>query len=470
MPRLRETCLAVAQTAGLPLRLPEVSALVKLAREVEDVPQVESTYKPKDPALVAAEIAATVRAGQPLSRRQTKQAPWCLWTPGANLAGQPDILSAVLRAVEGAERASPSRALASAYADHFDPNLPGLRDASACLARQAQRWGGTWGQLHQDFAFFDPANGPARLAAAVIAEDRSVTEILRERGIHATSAQGGYARAVTSALLAQLAEGREPDHARRLQKVERYALDPTGSPLFGEQLTDIAEALLRPFERAKPAKAVRDDFLRLILRLLGDPRLRPGKWIAVKADLKGIVIGWLTEQSLRQFLDIVDEIAVERMWKYRRAFWEGVYRFFVAQQVDVQVWVAFGRTGTARARAVFGKEASFAELKTDGKYVKPTHAVLLFKIGDVLIADWNDDGKCHIWSSSGQEGAPKLFKPNYGSNEVQIYTGQGHHEAPTELSWGHGGSEGLTWQRKIADRLRTLTGMNIAESFYRLKA
>jgi hypothetical protein len=35
---------------------------------------------------------------------------------------------------------------------------------------------------------------------------------------------------------------------------------------------------------------------------------------------------WLTEQSLRQFFEVVDRVAPESLWPYRRAFWNALYR------------------------------------------------------------------------------------------------------------------------------------------------
>ncbi|WP_299639399.1 EH signature domain-containing protein [Devosia sp.] len=467
---LRDACIGIVrQTGAIAPRLPEMLALQRLGAKLAEMPAMEGSYRPRDPRQVAAEIAGAIRAGKSLSRRQVRQAPWCLWTQETQLAAEADLLLPLLEAIARAERASPFRSLASAYVDSFRAELPGLDATAHCLIQLSKKWGGHWGQLQEEFGLFDPETGPKRLAAAVINEDRSATEILRDRGLQAMGAQGGYARAVTAALLSALARGSEPDHMKRLGKIQRYALSEGGNPLFGEQLPDIAEALLRPFERVSPDNPIRDRFLDLILKLLGDPRLRPGKWMLVPPVLRAIVAGWLTEQSLRQFLDIVDEIAVEHMWKYRRAFWEGVYEHYRSKGLDVQVWVAFGRVGTNRVRATFGRNVSFAELSQSGKYVKPTHAVLLMKVADCLIADWNDNGKCHVWSSADQPGAPRMFDPHYGSNDVQIFTGQGHHETADELTWGHGGSEGLSWQHKIADRLQQLIGIRIPEAVYRLR-
>src|SRR5690606_37922700 len=147
-------------------------------------------------------------------------------------------------------------------------------------------------------------------------------------------------------------------HLRRLAKVRTYALTPAGRPLFETIGCAIAEARLRPFVGLSPDEAVRDIYLQASLGLVADPRLHPQRWLQVADDLRLLVVSWLTDQALRQFLDVVDQIARERMWNYRRAFWEGIYDFLRTRGIDVQAWVAFGPDGERLARQRFGKLAS----------------------------------------------------------------------------------------------------------------
>jgi len=471
---LQEICASlVRRHRGPSLRLPERTKLEELA---VNRPEAKSTTRPtRDIVQIAREIYECIAiSGVPLSRRQTREAPWCLWHRDAQLGENPQVLNAVFEAVAVAKRPSAFNALATAFAEHFDPARAGMNEASLCLQQLAERWkDAPWARLHRDFAFFDPRLGPDQLAAAVIAQNRPAPDIMRDYSVGAMGAKSGYVRAVTISLLDRLANGGEPDHMRRLEKVEQYALDESGEPSFDGILGKIAEALLKPFGQSRPERTVRDQFLSVLLRLLGDPRLRSHKhnWQSVPDPLTRLVTSWLSEQSLRQFLDIVDEISNESMWEYRRAFWEGIYNYYNERGVDIEAWVAFGAKGSQRARESFGAEASFATLgrsSTSRKYVSPEHAVLLIRIGDVMVTDWNQNGKCHIWSSCRHDGAPRLYEGAYDSGEVQIYAGRGHHETETELTWGHGGSETLSWQSKIAGRLEHLLGIRIPPSVYRL--
>lgn len=368
--RLKGISLSLIERGGLPpLRLPDVLETAKAADQLANLPP-GGTYRPRDPNEIAAEIARLAHAGEPLTERLLRRAPWCLWAGETRLAEDTACRSAILSGVAAASRASPFKALASAFAEWFSDDLAGLQDASECLDAACRFWPGPWSTVHDRFSFFDPQLGPRRLAAEVNTHNRPVTEILRDSGIGAISAQGGYARAVTAALLEQLASSRDPDDAGRLDKVRRFALSERARPLFAGHEALIAEALLLPIVGREPSDAVRTAILNLVLDLLSDPRLRPGSWQTVSTDVQRLVRAWLNHQSLRQFLDVVDEVAVEHMWKYRRAFWEGLYEHYRRNGIDVEVWVAFGAEGARAAKRAFGTNTSFARLEQDGKQLK----------------------------------------------------------------------------------------------------
>jgi hypothetical protein len=451
---------------GASLRLPEKTKLSLLSANLPDV--LSRTRQPRDVVQLGREIHDCIIAGEALSRRQVREAPWCLWHKDIRLAENPQVLSVVLDGIAKAPRPSSFNALATAFVDRFDPEAVGMEAASACLKRLAGRWNTPWAQLHRDFAFFDMRNGPDSLAASVIAQNRSATDILRDYGIREMAAKSRYIRSVTISLLDQLANGQEPNHLLRLEKVESYALDDHGEPSFDGLLGKIAEALLLPFGQSRPERDLRDRYLATLLRILGDPRIRSpkNKWHQVPASLTDMVRSWLTEQSLRQFLDIVDQTAVEHMWKYRRAFWEAVYDAGLISEA----WVAFGPLGATLARRAYGRDASFARLETDGKPVEQGHAVLLLKVGDGIIADWSHNGRYNIWKNSADRTAPQLYKTSYGSDEVRIVVyGSGNYETPSRISRSHMSSETYGWQNYVAQRLYEMTGVRLPARKYEVR-
>src|SRR5262249_17758820 len=154
------------------------------------------------------------------------------------------------------------------------------------------------------------------------------------------SAQSGFARYCIATALEALRDGREPRHDVRLQWIKTVALRDERELLFEEQGPLVAGALLIPFGDSAPEPAVVARFTELVLRVFGDPRLQPARWIRMP-EASAVIRRWLTGQSLRQFLDVVDRVAVDRMWKHRRAFWGAVHD----EGLIVDAWVVFGAKG-----------------------------------------------------------------------------------------------------------------------------
>ncbi|MDR6632308.1 hypothetical protein J2X72_001079 [Phyllobacterium sp. 1468] len=461
---LRDACNALLQRlAVLERPIPATTPLSRLADKLEQSGGNTERRPEKDFDAVASQLQRDLEAGATLNNRQLKDAAWCLWSTTPALSNAPEVLQALLLQFASADSARPFRTLASSFMASYTSEMPGKVETSAMLAKLAGSWGGPWGILHENFQLFDLDVGPKLLAEAVIEQDKAASDILKDAGLGAMNAQSGYAKAVTSALLDRLAVDRDLDHLTRLARIRRYALDSDGKPIYDDLRPNLIEALLRPFKQGKIEKTIRDAFLKVVLALLGDPRLKPGNWAFVPDSLRELVQRWLTEQSLRQFLDIVDRIADDNMWPYRRAFWEGVYDKGLIQEA----WVAFGPDGIRLARSVFGSSAEFATLQAEGRQVESGHAVLLLRIGDGVVADWSHNGKCNIWSDGSQRGVPKLFKRAYGSDEIRIHKGTGNYETKSLLSLMHMSSQTYNWQSKVAERLYGMTGIRLQQKDYR---
>src|SRR5690606_24264628 len=139
-----------------------------------------------------------------------------------------------------------------------------------------------------------------------------------------------------------------------------------------------ADACLLPWEEIDPNQQTRDFIEKFLLLHYGDPRI-PGPrnlWGAVSESTRSIFLRWLVSVALEQFLQVVDQIALQRQWKYRRAFWTAYFHKGVVEGA----WVAFAPQGQSVARNLFGEERGFANLE-QGYNVNAGHAVLLLRIG-----------------------------------------------------------------------------------------
>lgn len=416
---------------------------------------------------IAARLLPMLQAGDALSTKEFRDAIWCLWEARTPLASQPSVLRRIVDEVDRSDKRKLFRTLATVYLIQFRPDRPGLEAISSILQKGSVRWGEPFASYQKDYALYDPLLGPKNIAALALRQTMSPSDAMRSLGFGALDAQSGFTEAITRNLLVQLGNGAEPDHMRRLEMVRSYALDSRNELVFKGLDLEIAEALIKPFLGKSPEKAIRDLFLNFIVSIFKDPRTYPGRWERFP-HIKALIISWLTEQSLRQFLDIV-ELTVKdpndaQMWRYRRAFWEAAHRKGIIRGA----WVVFAEDGARLARSRFGKNVDFATFVTTGsKQIQRTHAVLLLEVGQGIVADWSHNGKVNIWSNASERSAPKLYQRTYSSDDVTISkddTETSHHLVKT-----HSSPKTYSWQRIVAERIYRMTNTRLQESDYGVK-
>jgi EH_Signature domain len=442
------------------LALPEVSLTARAAERI--VSPVSSSEGPKpslDYNVVAAEIMTKAAATGALTRREARQAAWCLWETDPALASSSRTMASLVKATETSGTKQPFRTLASSYMTSYAPDRKAIGTISALLVRHAHRMGKPWAPLQHDFNLFHVVEGPRNLARIAVERGTSPTEVLSAYGLGAVNAQSGFARYCIAKALEAMRDGQEPRHDVRLRWVKTFALRNERELLFQEHGPLVTDALLIPFGDTAPAEAVTDRFSEILLRLFGDPRLQPARWARMRAAA-AIVRRWLTKQSLTQFLEVVDQIAVDRMWKHRRAFWGAVYD----QGLILDAWVVFGPKGADVARRAFGKDISFA---TFSGIVAAGHAVLLLRIGQGVVAEWSHNGRCIIWSDAQARGAPALHAPAY---DVAALRASKATSKPTAsvFAIAHSRPESYHWQTRVAEKLEQMTGVGIDQSRYRV--
>lgn len=412
----------------------------------------------KDYDRVAREIVAAVAAGEQLDWRRARDGAWCLWTTSPALSEQPVALAAVIEGVSRSGRKTACRELALSWLTSFGPGRTGTPEVAAALRGLVATVGAPWDRLHARFELFDVEAGPRNVAHTAIAERLTPTALLMQTGLSGVVA-GAYARHCMSICLAELAGGREPNPMVRLALVRALVLKPDGKLQY-EGLGPLAvRALLAPFGTSMPAKEIRDTYLGLLLSLFGDPRLHPGRWTRMR-DEETIIRRWLTEQSLRQFLEIADRATavthpnLKRDWPTRRAFWEAVYE----KQLITEAWAIFGSEGARLARSTFGDSVSFGEFNRVGrKSVDGGHTVILLRIGNGVVADWSFNGKCNVWPDADAIGAPKLYRRVYSSDDVHMPDSVTSDVTAGMFSKRHIGA----WRQSVADKLHHMTGVRV---------
>lgn len=414
---------------------------------------------------ISARLLPMLQADTSLSTMEFRDAIWCLWEAKPSLAENPHALNRILEEIDRSDKRKLFRTLATVYLIQFRPDRPGLDLVSSALERGSHRWGTPFVVYQRDYALYDPVLGPKKIAALALQQNMSPSDAMRSLGFSALDAQSGFTEAITRNLLIELGSGAEPDHMKRLDMVRSYALDSRNELVFKGLDLEIAEALMKPFLGKSPEKAIKDIFLNFIVSIFKDPRTYPGRWERFP-QIKALVVSWLTEQSLRQFLDIVGLTVKDpsdaEMWRYRRAFWEAAHRKGIIQGA----WVVFADDGARLARSRFGKNVDFGTFNGAGsKQIQRTHAVLLLEVGQGVVADWSHNGKVNIWSDASERSAPRLYQKSYSSDDVTI--SKDDTDTSRYLVKTHSSPKTYSWQRVVADRIYRMTNTRLQPSDYK---
>lgn len=201
-----------------------------------------------------------------------------------------------------------------------------------------------------------------------------------------------------------------------------------------------ATALLMPWIKDSPTDEFREYIMDRLIRSLKDPRIYDSGWLHVNETAKQVFLRWLNKQALEMFLQVVDHTTSVDQWDARRDFWSG---YEEAGYVE-EAWVAFGPDGAKYAKTRYGKDIQFAILGSGDGSFQDDHAVLILRIGSVLVADWNHNGACHIWSHDID--APKLYQNRYLVRELR----DNHDERRVHLG---------DWMSKVANYIYRETGI-----------
>jgi len=442
------------------LELPEVPHIARAAKSIK-TPTVDIIFeKPRDIDEVARRLRDAFLTGRPLERSDLRHAPWCIWDGENPLERTPEVLNAYLRHVRETGGKGAYRRLAAAYAVRFPTGSPMLRAVAATLSDLANRFSGTWSEAARSLALFDPDAAPKVIASVALKRGIHPTGVLGSYGLSKLAVNSGLAEAAFLAGLRELADARLGPRDR-LEAIRRWSLTENGTLLFENHRGKVADALVLPHADNVPEKPDRDRMLSFILEQFRDPRLHSERWTHMSDRCVATVRRWLTERSLRQFLDVVDKVANDSQWKYRRAFWWAVYE----RGLILDACVVFDELGAETARQIFDRSTTFSRWGRGGtKPIERGHACLLLRVGSGVIAEWSHNGRYHIWSDSSDPTAPRLHRATYRSNEVMI-----PHKGIAGVAGSHWSPDTYYWQNKVADEVFALTKARVMQSEYVVK-
>jgi len=301
--------------------------------------------RPPDLDEIAERIRKTYSDGSRPTRNDLKRAAWCLWETEPALASEARILPRLMADIESTPRKGTFRRFASVYLVSFPLRQPGFVQVAESLARLASVIGPPWSVAHRELALFQPHLAPERIATFALQSGKSPSGILQDCGITNVSKDAGIIEAAFLSGLHTLREEQVSNPLRHLERVQQWALDESKGFTFEQHRGKVVDSLILPLAERAPPKSVLDKYLSFVVTHFGDPRLHAGRWVQMARSAQ-IVRGWLTDLSLRQFLDVLDDAALEHQWRYRRAFWEAVHK----RGLIAEAWVVFDRVGADRAK------------------------------------------------------------------------------------------------------------------------
>ena len=408
-----------------------------------------------------ARLRALFAAGPPAAPpepRDLRDAPWILWSGKPPAAGFPGLLPAVLAQAAGHGRTL--RNLAEAWVRDFDPKLPGLRETGSALARliaaSVDHRLGHWREAQALVGLFDAEHGPKRLAERLLRGPEAVGEILERCGFaDPARATGAYMLAVQRAALATLPPllRQAPGPAGTALRRAQAFLAPASRLRFPEERGPMAAGLVAAWlGGAAPDAALRDEVQEFLLHHLGDPRLKPQNWTAAGEEVVRLVRGWLARASLETFFRLIDEHALDRHWRYREAFWSACLQ---KGAID-DAWLVLGRNVHASARAIRALGSAYGCLSGSSD---PNHAVLLMRIGPLVLCEWSHNGRLRAWPADWRQ-APQLGCAGYDRDEL-VVRGLPFPDAPEPEGLTHRGSESGLWQGRAAKLLAKRAGLHL---------
>ncbi len=460
---LRDSLKSFAQASPhIPL-LPQVPATIAAANRIM-ITGGATLRPPENLDSISERISGRLEKREGLDLRDLRRAPWCIWSSCSPLCVKQHLVERLLGQIADAGRRKIYRMLAKAWLYHFKPNGLCISLIGNFLSRHAGELGDPWSEAHRNLCIFDPTAGPARIIDGAARSGLSPDDIFGRFGFRDTLLATGYRQQLYRLGFQRCESENIGKPMDRLEMVRQWTYR-NGRVRFEGLKTAAVRASLDPFGDEMPDERTRDALLDFVVGLLHDPRSNPGRWTDCAKSEK-ITRRWLTEQSLRQFFDVVERAARQDHWSYRRAFWNALYK----RQYIEDAWVVFEDKGAATAQDLFGKNLGFGRFER-GTGFQPGHSVLILRIRGLTVADWSHNSPCSIWGETDGENGPRLYNGLYSVSELRKRH-QGDDSEQNMASQGvfwQRGSDSYRWQGFIAEYLRKRRGIILSSSDYRLR-
>jgi len=327
------------------------------------------------------------------------------------------------------------------------------------LAELTNNRGKLFKERSEQFGFFDEKG--CSLFAKQMLEYKAPGEFIELSGLTGSLEKGQFVEESSKELLNEVAHLLAEGNINKQELIAVLAFYIEGNQFRYPHLRHlIADALLLPFATSSLSNALKPFIQEFLLNHYDDPRLKLDCWLNVSESGIDVMKRWLINTTLEDFFRIVSEhakkdSAADRQWPFRRAFWSS----YLHDGYITDAWVVLGEEIAFNAReALQGQADKYGRLqKGDG--AKRNHAVLILRIGDLVITEWNHVGKYRVWNTTNLH-APKFYKKSYQRKVLVNHA---------ELENSHSGAANGTWQHKLATHIHESAGIYMPYNSYMYK-
>jgi hypothetical protein len=475
MSRFRDALLIANQAA----RLPDPQMPRKLEAAIREVRSVLGKVTPREPSRFdldvtrnrLMQISSNRLAFAQLETSHLKRVPWLIFEPdpdtGEIFADDQVLLKSYLAELMNRASAAAILTLAVVFLRYYPRRSAFFNYLMAAIGSLVSALktvkGVSFAQRCQQFRLFEP-DGPVHFAKIQLESD-SPDQVLDAAGFDGFLREKGFVEVAAGELLGLIQNklsNATVSPSWLMSRINYFELGQGGSATghrFPNLRVLLAESLLLPFRNKACPNELKDTIKSFLIKQFNDPRLNKAEWQAVSNDALVVIKRWLVDATLEDFFRVVTQGTqgdsdADRMWPYRQAFWNA----YLKRGVISEAWVVLGYDVARRARNFLtGHEQGYGKLAS-GSQARPSHAVLIMRIGDLIITEWSHMGKYRLWHADNRN-APKLYKYKQSYSRRELVN-------EPDMDGSHHNPENATWQRTLASLINDWTGVLIAYKEY----
>lgn len=439
-----------------------IKTVEEISHQLAVTPKVPSEFELDKTYKILLEAVKTNQWNS-ISNRDWKFAPYVFWYGNDKLGAKSEFISKYFKWLSQQSLRSNWRRLIYVYLRDFNFRI----EHSTTFIIMANAIQKAFKQPHLKFGLdvWESRNGRVNLFSDSFNLSKAVKSFVESKydwdrfiaitGLDGELSTSGYADAIGIELLKQLTLTANLELIEAIQCF--YFTDQ--QLRFADRRVDVIQALLSPWKNnpSLQNEDEREKVKNLLMKYFKDPVIpknRNNGWRFVEEVYVELFKKWTNGYRLEQFFEIIDDMALDDQWKYRKTFWKAYY---LKGFID-NVWVAFGPDAQKYARKLFGPNLSAGDLEGASQ---SNQSVLIVRIKDLVLAEWSHNGKCRAWKNNDRFCPPIYNAKYYGVHLKE----KSMKIVPSYQQDGisHQQSGSYSWQRKLADFIFDETGIRMQD-------